>query len=202
MCGWRLVAEHFCDSLRDKLQWLISRAAERCQSETGTTSLLQPRVVEVVQHLTMCRDRSREFRGRDHVLRLVRNYVVASQPHHQQQPGQGADALVPCRYKPLVLCGESGSGKTSVMAKVSSNQSINHRRTHIRLTALCPGLPGWAGTRKVKPVWILLKQETVSGSGISWAVCKSAPRSRQTTTPAPHHSVFYRPDALPEPTVS
>jgi len=37
----------------------------------------------------------------------------------------------------------------------------------------------------------------VSGSGISWAVCKSAPRTRQTTTPAPHYSVFYRPDALP-----
>jgi len=30
----------------------------------------------------------------------------------------------------------------------------------------------------------------VSGSGISWAICKSAPRSRQITTPAPHHSVF------------
>jgi len=37
----------------------------------------------------------------------------------------------------------------------------------------------------------------VSGSGISWAICKSAPRSRQITMPAPHHSVFYRPDALP-----
>jgi len=36
----------------------------------------------------------------------------------------------------------------------------------------------------------LLKQETVSGSGISWAVCKRAPRSRLITTPAPHHSVF------------
>jgi len=44
------------------------------------------------------------------------------------------------------------------------------------------------GARKVKPIWILLKQETVSGSGISWAICKSAPRSRQITTPAPHHS--------------
>jgi len=44
--------------------------------------------------------------------------------------------------------------------------------THYRnkcLTALCPGLPRWAGTRKVKPIWILLKQETASGSGISWA---------------------------------
>jgi len=61
-----------------------------------------------------------------------------------------------------------------------------------------------AGTRKVKAIWISLKQETVSGSGISWATCKSATRSRQITTPAPHHSVFYRPDALPaaQPTAS
>ena len=64
------------------------------------------------------------------------------------------------------------------------------QNTHTHLTALCPGLPGWAGTRKVKPVWILLKQETLCGRGISWAICKSAPRSRQITMPAPHHSVF------------
>ena len=62
--------------------------------------------------------------------------------------------------------------------------------THTRLTALCPGLSGWAGTRKVKPVWILLEQEIVSGSGISWTTCKSALRSRQIAMPAPHHSVF------------
>ena len=76
--------------------------------------------------------------------------------------------------------------------------------THTRLTALFPGLPGSAGTKKVKPTWILLKHETVIGSGISWAVCKSAPRSRQITTPATHRSVFYRPDALPatQPTAS
>ena len=90
-------------------------------------------------------------------------------------------------------------------------RSTRHTHTHTRLTALCPaypgcpgkeaikwlngcsscpGLPGWAVTRKVKPIWILLKQETVSGSGISWAMCKSPPRSRQITTPAPHPSVF------------
>ena len=44
--------------------------------------------------------------------------------------------------------------------------------------------------QKGKPIWILLKQETVSGSGICWAICKSAPHSRQITMPAPHHSVF------------
>jgi len=51
------------------------------------------------------------------------------------------------------------------------------------LTALCPRVPWWAGTRKVKPIWIY------------WS--KSAPRFRQITTPAPHHSVLYRPHALP-----
>jgi len=30
----------------------------------------------------------------------------------------------------------------------------------------------------------LLKQDTVSGSGISWTICKSAPRSRQITNHA------------------
>ena len=63
-----------------------------------------------------------------------------------------------------------------------------HTHTHIHLTAIFPGLPRWAGTRKAEPIWILLKQETVSGSGISWARCKSAPSSRQITTPASHHS--------------
>jgi len=66
-----------------------------------------------------------------------------------------------------------------------------HTHTHNRLMALCPGLPGWASTRKVKPIWMLLKQETVSGSGISWDICKSAPRSRQITMPVPHCSVFF-----------
>ena len=64
-----------------------------------------------------------------------------------------------------------------------------HTHTH-PFKALFPGLPGWAGTRKVKPIWILLKQETVSGSDISWAICKSASRSRQITMPVPHHSSF------------
>ena len=66
----------------------------------------------------------------------------------------------------------------------------SHTHIHTRLTALWPGLPRWAGTRKVKPIWILLKQEIVSGSDISWAICKSALCSRQIATPAPQHSFF------------
>ena len=91
-----------------------------------------------------------------------------------------------------------------ITAVLTCSQILFYTHTHTHLTALFPGLPAWAGTRKVKPIWISLKQETVSGSGISWAICKSAPCSRQLTTPAPHHSVFYRLDALPaaQPTAS
>ena len=56
--------------------------------------------------------------------------------------------------------------------------------------ALFPGLSRWADTRKEKPIWILLKQETVSGSGICWAICKFAPCSSQITMPVPYHSSF------------
>ena len=80
--------------------------------------------------------------------------------------------------------------KTDVVIVVYLLRIPVRPHTHTRLTALYPEPPGWAGTRKIKPIWIWLKQETVSGSGISWAIRKSAPRSRQITTPAPHHSVF------------
>jgi len=66
----------------------------------------------------------------------------------------------------------------------------------------CPGLPWWACTRKVKPIWIYWSKR-VGGSGISWAICKSAPWPRHN-----HASItplsFYRPDAIPaaQPTAS
>jgi len=41
------------------------------------------------------------------------------------------------------------------------NAALDYNTIHTpHLTALCPGLPGSAGTRKVKPIWILLKQES------------------------------------------
>jgi len=86
-----------------------------------------------------------------------------------------------------------------------SKQPTKFTCTHTHLMALCLGLPRVSQYQKgKKPIWILLKQDTVSGSGISWAICQSASRSWQITTPAPHLSVFYRPDALPDaqPTAS
>jgi len=67
-----------------------------------------------------------------------------------------------------------------------------------------PGQPGQAGTRKVKPIWILLEQQMM---GWQWHQLDHmqiiASCSRQVTMPAPHHLIFYRPDALPDaqPTV-
>ena len=75
-------------------------------------------------------------------------------------------------------------------SSIAAMTSNIYTHTHTRLTTLCLGLPGWAGTRKVKPIWILLKLETVSGSGIGWAIYKSAPCFRQIDTPAPHHLTF------------
>ena len=47
--------------------------------------------------------------------------------------------------------------------------------------------------QKVKPNCILLKQETMSGSGIRWAICKSAPRSR----PHQHPTTQFLTDWMP-----
>jgi len=106
------------------------------------------------------------------------------------------------KYKSKALCSEFA---VHMMArKFTRTHARTHTHTHPFNGPFFPGLPMSAHTRKIQPIWILLKQETLSGSGISWAICKSAPRSRQITTPIPHHSVFYRSDALPaaKPTVS
>ena len=67
-----------------------------------------------------------------------------------------------------------------------------HACTHTRAHVYRPfsGTTWVSRYQKGKTNLDLLKQETVSGSGISWAICKSAPRSTQITTPTPHHSVF------------
>jgi len=44
-----------------------------------------------------------------------------------------------------------------------------------------------------------MKQQITGWRGISMTICKSsAPHSRQITTSAPYHSIFYTPDADPD----
>ena len=134
-----------------------------------------------------------------HYYLLFHECCYRFQPHDfVNHPLRGVDS-VHLQMQPL---------KSSNISNVNSNSIDNfscytHTHTHpfngpfsrtIRVSRY----------QKGKTIWILLKQETVSGSGIRWAICKSAHRYRQITTPAPHHSVFYRPDALPaaQPTAS
>jgi len=70
--------------------------------------------------------------------------------------------------------------------------SKTRHKTHIQSfycsSGICPGLPGWAGARKVKPIWIYWARD----SEWQWhllghmQVCTSS----QTTTPTSHHSLF------------
>ena len=96
-----------------------------------------------------------------------------------------------CNWKTAKKCRQQSVWLWPLLLKsgkiYASAARLQVEHTHTHLTALCLGLPGWAGTRKVKPIWILLKQETVSGSGISWAIRKSAPRTGQIAMPATHH---------------
>ena len=68
---------------------------------------------------------------------------------------------------------------SSLSSQWQNYNNNNNNNNNTRLMAPCLELHGWAGTRKVNQSR-LLRQETVSGSGISWAICKSAP----------YHSVF------------
>jgi len=72
---------------------------------------------------------------------------------------------------------------------------ITHTHTYTHTTVLRPSwiLSGttWVSRhQKGKTNLDLLEQEIVSGSGINWAVCKSAPWPRHITMPASHHSDF------------
>ena len=83
-----------------------------------------------------------------------------------QSTGQHAEAV----YRGAGLLGASSSSctysRSSAFMQISTNTDTH---THTSLTALFLGLPRWASTRKVKPVWILLKQETVSGTKVKVA---------------------------------
>ena len=105
------------------------------------------------------------------------------------QPTLLIQIISPAKLTNMKFCNDMYTVSDRVRVIISSNKSLERIHTHT-FNDPFPGLPGWAGTRKVKSIWILLKQEAVSGSGISWAIHKTAPSSRQITMPAPHHSVF------------
>ena len=79
--------------------------------------------------------------------------------------------------------GQSSTAENSDLQTNCRNYRSWIQHTHTRLTALFLGLPMWAGTRKVKPIGLLLNQEIVSGSDISWAVCTLLQTDNHASTP-------------------
>ena len=108
-------------------------------------------------------------------------------PHHDNDTWHWAKGLNLTQHK----TGQFGDALPSRSLGMVWQKLNPMKKTHTH-----PFNGPFSGTTRVsryqkgETIWILLKQETVSGSGISWAICKSASRSRQTTTPVPHHSVF------------
>jgi len=83
------------------------------------------------------------------------------------------------------------TGRGTVYIRTRDHTRCNHYTTtpHCRpmvlLLSIFPFYPHSFPSHSLpvpETVWNLLKQETVSGSGISWAICKSASCCRQITT--------------------
>jgi len=87
-----------------QMEALIDDAASRLKYITFNSQVL-----EIHQHLSMCRRRGGALRGRQHSLYTVRARL-------QDYAGRVAAEHLPAR--PVVLHGQAGCGKTSVMAKV------------------------------------------------------------------------------------
>jgi len=90
---------------------------------------------------------------------------------------------------------QKGLGKVKMAPSLFSNDisSFNNTTYHTdtRLMTLCPGLPGWAGTRKVKPIWIYWskRQWVAVASAGPYANLHLAPGINHASTP-PLHQIF------------
>jgi len=76
-------------------------------------------------------------------------------------------------------------GERYTVREANRYQTCTH--THTRLTALFPGLPRWAGTRKVKTNYWSKRQWVAWHQLGHMQVCTLL---QTDTMPAPHHSVF------------
>ena len=76
-----------------------------------------PLMEEVTRHALFCRDHTHSFQGRADILQAIRNYVTGPDP-----------------MMPLVIYGESGVGKTSLMAKVVMEIQENSKDGNLLIT--------------------------------------------------------------------
>ena len=98
------------------MKQLVDRSSARCNS-----TLRNSQLTEVHQHLAMCSQRARLFRGRDDVIERVRSRLQVRGQCLKEGQCAGANRqhqAHPSTLLPIVIHGRTGSGRTSVMAKV------------------------------------------------------------------------------------
>ena len=83
-----------------------------------------------------------------------------------------------------------GMNKAYLLATSLSNFAHTHTHTHTLFNGPLSGTTRVSRYQKGKTDLDFTEARDNEGSGISWAICKSAPRSRQITMPTPHRSVF------------
>ncbi len=93
------------DYLKDMCSSFYNIMTEQIQESVERNEELQqdPLVLEVLQHLHMCQARCKWFQGRQSILDQVKKYVSTVQT------------------EVMVVYGESGSGKTSIMAMINNS---------------------------------------------------------------------------------
>ena len=107
-----------CNRIKDLL---TSRIMEIVQNLGPPNPLME----EVTRHALFCRDRTHSFQGRGDILKAIHNYI------------SGPDPTVP-----LVIFGESGVGKTSLMAKaIMEIQEKNKDRNLAIIYRFCGTTP-------------------------------------------------------------
>jgi len=100
------------------------------------------------------------------------------------------------RRKEEILHQRQKNKDEAIIAESNSFSSLNFLSTVHYGTHTCTRLFYGPGEPVPEPVWILLEQETVSGSGISWAICKSS-HHLDSTPPLNFYSAFALPAVQP-----
>lgn len=91
----------FCDDYFQKLMDLIDSSI--MDYHHNRKIVHDPLILEILQHIHFCREKCRTFHGRTSLLAQVQNYLTKKESS----------------LSPFVVYGQSGSGKTSFMAKVA-----------------------------------------------------------------------------------
>ena len=108
------------------------------------------------------------------------------------------------RYRSIAARPADSSSHAAARRAAANAARSATSSAHTRLTAPLSGTTRVSRYQKGKTNLDFTEARDSEWQWHQLAICKSAPSSRQITMPAPHHSIFYRPDALPaaQPTAS